>query len=84
MVKIYVNKDCKYCTILEEKLTKLEINYFKYDVNDEERKESIEKIYKFVGEPIVPIIIVDKHLLVPKRSFNTIDEAITLIQSLIE
>jgi len=44
----------------------------------------VESVFEFIGEPVIPIIILKPHILAPKRSFNTIDEAVKLILSLIE
>jgi glutaredoxin len=84
MMQIYTSKNCKYCKDLQLKLDELKIEYEKLDIHDDVNKINTEKVFEFVGEPVIPIIIIKPHLLAPKRSFNTIDEAITLIQSLIE
>lgn len=42
----------------------------------------VENLFKLVGEPVTPIIIIGKQVLAPKKSFNTIDQAISLIQKI--
>lgn len=83
MIKIYSSFDCHYCKELKEKLNKLNIEFTNIDIDDDLNRENVSKIFDFVGEPVIPIIIYDKHMLVPNRSFHTIDQAIVLIQSLI-
>lgn len=82
MMKIYTSKDCDYCKELQEKLGKLNLEFTNIDVDDDSNRENVTKLFDFVGEPVIPIIIFDKHVIAPNRSFQTIDQAIILIQSL--
>lgn len=83
-MKIYSSKNCGYCNDLKEKLDKLEIKYVNVDTDIKRNKLEWDLIVKLVGEDIVPMISIKSKLLAPKRSFNTIDQAVELIQSLIE
>ena len=83
-MKIYSSKNCGYCNDLKEKLDKLEIKYVNVDTDAEHNKFEWDLIVKLAGEDVVPMISIKPKLLVPKRSFNTIDQAVELIQSLIE
>jgi len=82
MIKIYTSEKCDYCEELKEKLEKENIKFFDVNVDDEKNKDECTKLFKFAGEPVIPIIIKKPHVLVPKRSFNTIDQAIELIKSI--
>lgn len=82
MIKVYTSKNCDYCKDLQEKLNKLNLEFTNIDIDDDSNREYVTKLFEFVGEPVIPIIIYDKHVLVPNRSFQTIDQAIVLIQSL--
>jgi len=81
-MRIYTSKDCVYCKKLREKLNDLKIDFVEIDVDNQANLSEVAKVYELAGEAVVPIIAKKPHLLVPKRSFNTIDEAIVLIQSL--
>jgi len=83
MIKIYVSKECEYCKALKEKLTESEIEFTEINIDEEANKKTITKLFEFIGEPVIPIIILKHKVLAPKRSFNTIDEAMVLIKSLI-
>tara|TARA_R110000796_G_scaffold164578_1_gene281436 strand:- start:9931 stop:10185 length:255 start_codon:yes stop_codon:yes gene_type:complete len=84
MIKIYTSKECDYCKELQEKLRVLNIEFTNVDIDDDSNREHATKLFEFVGEPVIPIIICEMHLLAPNRSFQTIDQAIVLIKSLIE
>ena len=83
-MRIYTSKNCQYCKTLKDGLIKLKIDFIEIDVDLTENANEIEKIYELVGEPVIPIIAIKPHLLAPKKSFNTINEALSLIQSLIK
>lgn len=83
MIKIYITEYCDYCKELKDMLTESKIEFTTIDIDDEKNKETVSKIFDFVGEPLIPIIIYENKILAPKRSFNTIDQAMALIKSLI-
>jgi glutaredoxin len=82
MIRIYTSEECVYCNDLKTKLQRGNIEYTDIDVDNDKNREHVDKLYEFVGKPIIPIIIKKPHILIPTRSFNTIDEAIELIKSL--
>ena len=84
MIKVYTSKNCDYCKDLQQKLTKLNLEFTNVDIDDDSNREHVTKLFDFVGEPVIPIIIYGKHMLAPNRSFQTIDQAVVLIQSLID
>jgi glutaredoxin len=83
MIKIYISEVCDYCKELKDKLTESKIEFTTIDIDDEKNQEMVSKIFDFVGEPLIPIIIHENKILAPKRSFNTIEQAMVLIKSLI-
>jgi glutaredoxin len=82
MIRIYTSDNCEYCKELKEKLEKENIKFFDVNVDEDKNKDECKKIFKFVNEPVIPIIIKKPHVLVPKKSFHTIDQAIHLIKSI--
>jgi glutaredoxin len=84
IIKVYTSVKCKYCDKLKDGLDNLGLEYIDINVDAPENDNEVTKIYQFAGEPIIPIITIQPHVLVPKRSFKTIEEALKLIQSLME
>lgn len=83
-LKIYTSKECVYCAKLKTGLEKTDLEYIEVNVDNPENAKEVEKIYSLVGETVIPIITIQPHLLVPKKSFNTIDEALELIKFLMK
>ncbi len=83
MIQIYTSKQCEFCTELKEKLEENQLTYTEIDVDDDKNKKHVESLFKKAGEPVIPIIVIPPHILVPKRSFQTIDNAIDLIHTII-
>lgn len=82
MIRIYTAKSCEYCDQLKDSLNKEGFEYIEIDINDEKNRAECEKVFQFTGVAVTPIIIKKPHVLVPTRSFNTIDQAMVLIKSL--
>ena len=83
MIKIYSIPECPYCTTLKEKLDELNIDYTDVNVMLDENEEEYDKLYEKTKSDSVPIIKVSKYLLIPEKSFRTIEEAVTIIKKLI-
>jgi len=79
MIKILTDKNCPHCKKLKKLLNLNKINYVEVDVDNKINKNEVDKIFSMAEEPIIPIIIIPPHVLVPKKSFNTIEDAIKLI-----
>ena len=84
MVKIYTDDNCPYCNKLKIGLNKLKINFNEVNVDNMIYKSEVDSIFKMAGERVIPIIVIAPHLLVPKRTFNTIDDALKIISDLIK
>ena len=84
MVKIYTDENCPYCNKLKVGLNNLNIKFNEINVDLPAHKNEVELIFKLAGERVIPIIAITPSLLVPKKSFNTIDEALQLISNLIK
>ena len=83
MIRIYTSKQCEFCKELKEKLKIAELKYTEIDVDDPKNKKEVDSVFKKAGEPVIPIIVFPPNMLVPKKSFQTIDNAIGLIQTMI-
>ena len=82
MINVYISEGCGYCEDLITKLKKNDLEFTKINVDNVKNKTMVENLFKLVGEPVTPIIIIGKQVLAPKKSFNTIDQAISLIQKI--
>jgi len=83
-IRVYSSKECSYCTKLKKGLNEAKLNYIDIDVDDPDNSEEVNHIYWLAGEEVIPLIAIKPHLLVPKNSFNTIDEALELIKTLMK
>lgn len=81
MIVIYGMKKCGYCVNLKTKLVQNNIQFIYRDID--EYKEEFNKIIEKTKNDLVPVILVEKNILVPSISFNTIDEAVDIIKILI-
>ncbi len=77
-VKLYGFIGCPYCDELKLLYDKNKIKYDFIDIYDETIKDHVDKLFEIAKNEVVPIILIDKQLLVPEDSFNTIDEAFDL------
>lgn len=83
MITIYGTKTCGYCVELKTILTNENIEFIDKDINALENKEEYAKIEAKTKSEYIPIIIVDKNILVPQTSFKTINEAVNIIKILV-
>lgn len=78
MIRIYSIPECPYCTELKEILTNEGVEFTDVDVNLPENEEEYDKIHEMTKSDEVPIVLVNKQLLVPNVSFKSIREAADL------
>jgi glutaredoxin len=78
MIRIYSIPDCPYCTELKEILIQEGVEFTDVDVNLPENEEEYDKIHEMTKSDEVPIVLVNKQLLVPNVSFKSIREAADL------
>lgn len=80
MLKVYTLTNCIHCNELKTLLQNNKIDYQEIDIDLSENEEEYLKIYRLTKSDEVPIIIVNKIVLVPNVSFKTIIEAVELIK----
>ena len=78
IIKIYSVPDCPYCQELKGYLTSDNIPFTDVDVSLKENEDEYKKINMISKCDEVPIVRVNKQLLVPNRSFRSIQEAFEL------
>jgi len=84
MIKIFTAENCPHCIKLKTGLDELNVTYNEIDISDSEHAEEVISIFEVAEAEVIPIIIMKSALLVPGRTFNTISEAITIIQNLMD
>lgn len=83
-IKIYSVKSCPYCDKLKKMLSDNNIQFHDLDLDDVNNKDEVEKLSKSFDMDFVPVIIVDKNVLLPKTSFSSIEQAYSIINKLIK
>ena len=78
-VKVFSMKGCPHCENLKNKLNENNIDYIEIDIDEHE--ELYNNFSKKVNNEYLPAILMDRTAFVPERSFNTIDEAVSLIKN---
>ncbi len=82
-VRVYTTKTCPYCKTLKDMLTENNVDFVDVDVSDERNNKEFEMVIKITDSDMVPIIKVDKNLLVPEKSFKSIPQAVEMIKTII-
>lgn len=77
-VKVFSMNGCPHCEKLKNKLTENKIDFIVLDID--ENKELYDAFSKKVDNEYLPSILIGKTAFVPERSFNTIDEAVSLVK----
>jgi len=84
MVTIYTFPECPYCNTLKGYYTKENIEYKEVNVELKENEEEWKKISELSKSEMVPLIKVNKQLLVANVSFKTIEEAVEVTKKFLE
>mgnify|MGYP001558679060 CR=1 FL=1 len=80
MIRIYSIPKCPYCNELKELLQKENIEYKDIDVDLPENQKEFNKVLEIAKTEYLPIVLVNKRLLVANKSFQTILECVELIK----
>lgn len=83
MVRVYTMEGCPYCDKLKGLLKDGDIEFKEIDINDKRYKLEFNKIMEISGADSVPIVIVKKKILIPEKSFMTIEEGFEIIKKLL-
>ena len=80
-VLVFTMEGCPWCTKLKEQLDDAGIEYVARDVN--EYSTMYDKFVEITDSELLPALLIGKQALVPQKSFNTIDEAVSTVQDLL-
>ena len=76
-------KECPFCDEMKGYLDEGDIEYTEIDIGLNSNKVEFRKIVEISKADSVPIIIVDKKILMPDRSFKTIKEGFEITKKLL-
>jgi len=79
---IFTMNGCPWCGTLKEQLDEKGIEYVAKDVD--EFKTMYDNFVKITKSDLLPAILVGKNALVPQKSFNTIEQAVEVIQGFLQ
>lgn len=80
-ILIYTMEGCGHCNKLKNKLDSNKISYTNRDINT--YNEEYEKVAKKLDTDFIPLVNIKNTWLVPEKNFNTIDECVEIIKSMI-
>lgn len=75
---------CPYCEEIKQKLTEGNIEHRYIDIDLPENEQEATEVLNYAQSDRVPIIVVNSTILVPEKSFDTIDEAYDIIKRFID
>ena len=82
-VRVFGIEGCSYCEEIKTKLTEGKIDFRYVDIDLDENQEEVTEIFNVAQSDRVPVIVVGGTILVPEKSFETIDEAYETIKRFI-
>lgn len=83
-VRVFGIEGCSYCKEIKTKLAEGNIDYRYVDIDLEENKQEVDEVFNVAQTDMVPVIVVGGAILVPNKSFDTIDEAYETIKRIID
>lgn len=83
MIKIYTIPNCPYCNELKTIFTNEGVEYQEIDVNLTENEQEWDKLHEVTKSDMVPIVLVEKQILVPNVSFKTIRECADITKKIL-
>lgn len=83
-IVVFGARHCFYCNVLKDRLTKGGFEFDFIDVGTQFGREQFKPFMEKYGCEDIPQIIVGNKVLLPKKSFQTIDMAYELIKKLME
>lgn len=77
-IRLYGFEACPYCQELKERFDNDNLDYVYIDIELKEYEAEVKKVMEIGKTESVPIILVNKVILSPEVSFNSIEEAFNL------
>ena len=83
-IRVFGIEGCSYCEEIKTKLTEGNIEFRYVDIDTTDNQKEVDDVFKVAQSDRVPVIVVNKTILVPEKSFDTIDEAYQTIKRIID
>jgi glutaredoxin len=83
MIRVYSITDCPYCSEIKELLTNENIPFVDVNIYLPENQKESDKLFEFTKTDQVPVLIVNKKILLPDVSFKTINDCFEIVKKLI-
>ncbi len=83
MIKIYTIPNCPYCNELKTMLANEGVKYEEIDVDLPENEDEWNKLHEITKSDMVPIVLVEKQILIPNVSFKTIRECADITKKIL-
>tara|TARA_B100001175_G_C18942137_1_gene371892 strand:+ start:86 stop:373 length:288 start_codon:yes stop_codon:yes gene_type:complete len=78
---VFSMEGCPHCDNLKNQLKERKINFIEKDVDKEENELLYESFSKKVDNTYLPAILIGKKAFVAEKSYNTIDQAVDIIEN---
>ena len=83
-IRVFGIEGCSYCEEIKTKLSEGNVKYQYIDINLPENEKETNEVFEVAQTDRVPVIVVNRTILVPEKSFDTIDEAYETIKRFID
>ena len=74
---------CSYCKEMKEILENNNVDYRYVDIDLPDNQEEVVKVFNVAQSERIPVIVVNNTILVPEKSFDTLEEAYDTIKRII-
>lgn len=82
-IRVFGIEGCSYCEEIKTKLNEGNIEYRYIDIDLPENEQESDEVFSVAQTDRVPVIVVNRTILAPEKSFETIDEAYETIKRFI-
>lgn len=82
-IRVFGIEGCSYCEEIKTKLNEGNIEYRYIDIDLPENEKESDEVFSVAQTDRVPVIVVNRTILAPEKSFETIDEAYETIKRFI-
>ena len=83
-VRVFGMEGCSYCKEMKEILEKNNVEYRYVDIDLPDNQEEVAKVFNIAQSERVPVIVANNKILVPEKSFDSLDEAYDIIRRIID
>ncbi len=82
-VRVFGMEGCSYCKEMKEILEKNNVDYQYIDIDSPDNQDEVFKVFNVAQSERIPVIVVNNTILVPEKSFDTLEEAYDTIKRII-